>query len=615
VLLNVESSSCLFDFIRRINEMVITVEEYSKAIDYFVRSGSLSDDDRSAIRDEFNSRNVLDILRRKFLESLGALVIIERYQFFNRSKGYMASSKLFYASIKDVCTSLLENDTHDELISELLLRDFFERVSPNEEAADFDWMPECWAVSITGLEPNGALQLLKTKKLPTALKALRGGTMMHLAVASRNYVPETVGAVSSPWAARCKDRQGRLPLHWAAEKSRSVEVLDHLIALNPDATREEDAKSRTPIALIIERASFPEQVEMLKYLARADPKSCTLVTSNGRKNLFHIFASAHRTRNGDVKGAEMLFEALLEIVPKEYLLEGDDYSDLPLHSLGAWSRLPASIMPAMIRACPEAVRYHNSSNCSPARYALQLCGRIENVKLLVDAYPESVDLFDLLGSQEVENHPSDMVALVESHIRRFPDSVRQIDEKTGDLPLHRACRRRNPQVVKLIYEKYPGAITRFSHNGRLPLHIAIDAHDFCELIDDYRHRPLFDEIVRFLVSRCPESVNMKKTFDDDVEEGDDGDDNDERMTESPIEMISVHVLPTATHRLLLRLCPEADEELWRQMNYRARREAMFIAFAAITRQQQGTQSFVWQIRRLMLMDQSMSLLKHVISFI
>jgi hypothetical protein len=78
-------------------------------------------------------------------------------------------------------------------------------------------------------------------------------------------------------------------------------------------------------------------------------------------------------------------------------------------------------------------------------------------------------------------------------------------------------------------------------------------------------------------------------------------------------------LPSYIKRLLLRACPEADPRRLRKLNYKARREAMFLAFSAVTRQQQKgkgkASSFVWELRRLMRLDEDMSLFKHIVSFL
>jgi hypothetical protein len=87
-----------------------------------------------------------------------------------------------------------------------------------------------------------------------------------------------------------------------------------------------------------------------------------------------------------------------------------------------------------------------------------------------------------------------------------------------------------------------------------------------------------------------------------------------KMAKTPIELCIALNSPVSTQRLLLRACPEADEQRWRQLNYEARREALFLAFVAISRQQ-GPESLVLQLRRLMHLDKTMSLLKHVVSFL
>jgi hypothetical protein len=83
---------------------------------------------------------------------------------------------------------------------------------------------------------------------------------------------------------------------------------------------------------------------------------------------------------------------------------------------------------------------------------------------------------------------------------------------------------------------------------------------------------------------------------------------------------------------MLRACPEADPQKLREMNYAARRQLLFLAFAAITGAQQGASTvaaagkssrrvgrggaeFITHLRRLMYIGEDLGLLKHVASFL
>ena len=299
-------------------------------------------------------------------------------------------------------------------------------------------------------------------------------------------------------------------------------------------------------------------------------------------------------------------------MPREYLLEASISSWLPLHELSSSRKAPAEIVEAMIRACPDALRYRIDNDLLPAQDALLMSAPIETVKVLMRAYPESVDLYDII-TRVVPLHrrsmgsieSADTLSLVQLHVTQLPDSVGKLRESTGSLPFHYACYKGQIKIVQFLYEKYPEAISFFTPCGRLPLHLVIENCDECNNPSEMSD---YEDIIRFLVRHYPQAANRKKVFSEEEDE------DPTRMLKTPIELCRDSKVSISTQRLLLRACPEADEQRWRQLNYEARREALFLAFVAISRQQ-GPESLVWQLRRLMHLDKSMSLLKHVMSFL
>jgi ankyrin repeat protein len=417
-------------------------------------------------------------------------------------------------------------------------------------------------------------------------------------------------------------------------------MLDYLLALSPaGATREREEQSgnMTPIEMVVYRTPFPEQVDMLRYLAKVDPGSYTGGNSRSPdgQNLFHIFATmAARWRDDEEKGLGARFAALLEILPTQYLAETDSSSTTPLFILSGMRRIhnfPSAVLSAVIDACPEALRIRNDQNRLPAHRALSFSS-FENIKLLIDAYPEGVNLFDIMKSESLRERPEKRRALVEAVIKRCTnDAVQKVHRRSQFLPLHLACLLGDFSLVKLLYESYPAAISHYSRNGRLPLHIAIENFNYESPSSSF-------DIIRFLFKHYPEAASLKRYSDDDDDEEEEVEDEEEeeqeddgehnfggdygKMTSTPTELCIFYGQPNALQRLLLRACPEADPLRWRMLNYEARREAMFLAFTAVTRQQQQQQkgkgkasSFVWELRRLMRLDEDMSLFKHIISFL
>jgi len=91
--------------------------------------------------------------------------------------------------------------------------------------------------------------------------------------------------------------------------------------------------------------------------------------------------------------------------------------------------------------------------------------------------------------------------LVELAYNAYPEALKNTSDVGKYTALHWACSGANvnPKVIKLLVEKYPGALAIKSWGGRTPLHHA------CE-----NNAPL--EVVQFVAQRCPHDIQARDNY-------------------------------------------------------------------------------------------------------
>ena len=84
-------------------------------------------------------------------------------------------------------------------------------------------------------------------------------------------------------------------------------------------------------------------------------------------------------------------------------------------------------------------------------------------------------------------------------LQKSPDSVKEKDSHSGNLPLHDACKafHADLSVVKILFKAYPEAIHTRNDDGLLPLHCACSGWG----------RGSAMKIIRFLAAQLPYSVS------------------------------------------------------------------------------------------------------------
>lgn len=124
----------------------------------------------------------------------------------------------------------------------------------------------------------------------------------------------------------------------------------------------------------------------------------------------------------------------------------------------------------------KGIRTLDRGGMTPLHVACANCASMENIHLLIDAFPEAMQLPDGNGKLPLHaacSNPRVDVELLELLTTAYPDSLKSFD-KMGSLPLHIAIQRKCPtDVVLFLIDKAEGAArTREAGSKMYPLHMA-----------------------------------------------------------------------------------------------------------------------------------------------
>ena len=148
----------------------------------------------------------------------------------------------------------------------------------------------------------------------------------------------------------------------------------------------------------------------------------------------------------------------------------------PLHALCKYSDFPYPILLALTKAFPAAVRHPVSpSNALPIHIACSNNASLQVIQHLVSLFPESTAHPDSDGNLPI-HHACSLgdASIVEYLASVSPESVQHTNLKKHT-PLHMACNRYNISLdmVRILMEHHPGAITHRDWQRQLPLHKAV----------------------------------------------------------------------------------------------------------------------------------------------
>lgn len=172
----------------------------------------------------------------------------------------------------------------------------------------------------------------------------------------------------------------------------------------------------------------------------------------------------------------------------------------PLHVI-VMRHPPVDVVETLVKHAPETLRTKNDFGFLPLHSACSGGASLEVLNLLIQAYPESVDVETI----DDRRKPSDCLKEALSHLdyNEFDndfDKFHLASNKVHMLLLHNASAAGySVHLVKLLLEAFPESCAITDENGMLPLHHACTSSNVSESVN----------IAMVLLDAYPESSNIK----------------------------------------------------------------------------------------------------------
>lgn len=456
------------------------------------------------------------------------------------------------------------------------------RAFPSDNIKSSDnrgWLPLHWASVCDDVTLDDFKNIARADPL-AAIKGYNAFTHIsaspgHLVAAVRYPDMKNVKVLYDfyPRMAYMKDKDGDLPLHYAARYTQSNDMITFLLQANPLATKVRGSADLLPLHCALYNEHAESRLRVVKCLLEADPESARLINSDGDTTL-HIGVDSEC----NLETLKMLLKTFPDASKTV-----NDIGMLPLHAACLLNNSDAhDIIFEFLSIYAEAVRVKNSSGLLAIHLAAEH-STVETVKLLLETYPES--RFEVAYGTPLHHAVSGCRSdIVTYFCQNYPECAK-LTNTDGLTPLHHAVTNADLSIVKTLYNVYPEAVRFFSNNKKLPLHmftIEEFSYNIAETDPDV-------DILRFLLKVYPEAVDIP---------------NEEGMT--PYAMCPLE--NTLFRRLMLRAKPQLNYAEFIELNYRPRRMAMFLSYCAINAI--GEPNIFCRMR-----EKSTELLKHCISYL
>jgi ankyrin repeat protein len=436
------------------------------------------------------------------------------------------------------------------------------------------WLPGVWAVSdMDKVNMEDLRYLINRESILPQHEGICKRSVGHV-LACYNNSQATQLLRQFPQICRQKDRYKQLPLHTAAVYCNNLDFIHALLKFYPSAMLSRDYQGMLPIhrfcntrcvGIVADSDAGGDDVSwaVLKCLINAEPYSLTVVDDDDRLSVDYAL------NNEDLSVDICLY--LLELCPASARIMHRDGA-LPIHRIFSSNRPEDEkkvLMEKLIELYPESVSIPDDIGNWPAHMAAswncqQCCIRLLGLnsealqKPSVDYKGNRLDV-SVLG-----------LDILVFSMKTFPDHFTQIlDDGDGHqwTPLHSAVRPLTITVFAActtrILMQFPAAC-RLKLNGNLPLHRLL----FCQRPHNHVGIDYLSSLarcVRLLVQLYPESVAVKNLVE-----------------KSPYDICVQNNHDLSIQRILLRAYPQVDYQRYCDLNYEARRMALFLSLMAFS---------------------------------
>jgi ankyrin repeat protein len=325
--------------------------------------------------------------------------------------------------------------------------------------------------------------------------------------------------VSPSAAVRATSRDGCLPLLLAVRRRLSTRVVKALLIAWPESIRE---RSTAEGLLALHEAAFVGNVKLVRYLLGLWPESIREhTTAEGRLALHKAVLGGSRaaanvllkqwpesirekTRSGwlpihlavclrpanldECRSVVTMAEDLLQRFPESIgEATDDDKGYLPLHAAvsrgragldfqhnpeqGQWAKKAEfALVCKLVKLAPTTVRTPSKEGMVPLQYAIRQCMSPAAVQVLVERYPESLQLTIPHDDRTalhmaVARSEDPSLPMVQNVVAQRPQLLHEADRE-GSLPVHVALAHKQPlPIVRFLVQQHPESLETADTNG------------------------------------------------------------------------------------------------------------------------------------------------------
>jgi len=239
----------------------------------------------------------------------------------------------------------------------------------------------------------------------------------------------------------------------------------------------------------------------------------------------------------------------------------------------------------LLNAYPESATSRDAQGNLPLHLAANYC-TLEVFKLIRAASPTAMyDQHDTALSPLLLAIYGNRLDLVDYIGREYPGCA-EVVTPSGQLPLHIAALKTICSIFQPLILAYPKAIISPDIYGHLPIHLLLMNRTAinCNLEDSM-------EFLRHMIHHYPQCVGIYDTYG-----------------HTAYSLAVNYHYPDIVKRLLLRAMPWLGPQVLSDLNYNARRLAMFLGYCSIT--EEGQQS-IWHLLR----ERDLTIFKHAVSYL
>jgi hypothetical protein len=300
-----------------------------------------------------------------------------------------------------------------------------------------------------------------------------------------------------------RDSDGGLPLLWDVMGTKHYRLgITRLMAL---------CIIRGPVSLNRARALIRDHyVDVMA----TDEFGCRSALHFALCNSFNILGGLTQLKNANIykckRPIDIEFVRLLLESNPEIIKIGSNH--LPLH-WACYNNASFEIIKLLVDAYPNSVKGTTDGGKIALHYSCVANAPFQVIKYLLDIYPEGAKIgCRRIKYYETIGYPlhfacdgNASLEIISYLVEMYPDALKALDGRYGFLPLHYSCSKNAPiNVIKYLIDAFPDGVKTSTYQrlgSLLPLHIACRSKSSIE-------------IIKLLITLYPEGLKQRSTIDE-----------------------------------------------------------------------------------------------------